>query len=215
MLDKPTPADALLGKPAVAHNPAPAGPRAAEAGRDGPGGPERAVGDRRFRHPGRGGPHAEEILDRRPARRAAGGVRLESPGQRRHRAGDRRAAGVRSPAKSARPTSSAWPPCRSGTMDDAGTGATQPSRGNCICRWSEMQTIQAHFQRARPRPDRRRTGDRRPDLERALQPQDAGRPDPLSRRRTASDTFENMLRETIFAATREDPPARPARTTGA
>ena len=71
------------------------GPRAAQARRDGPGGPERAVGHRRFRHPRRGGPHAEEILDRRPARRPAGRLRLEGPGQRRHRAGGRRAAGLR------------------------------------------------------------------------------------------------------------------------
>ena len=65
------------------------------------------------------------------------------------------------------------------------------------------------FPLARPRPDRRRAGDPRPDLERALQPQDAGRADPLPRRRASERTFENMLRETIFAATREDPPRRP------
>ncbi len=44
----------------------------------------------------------------------------------------------------------------------------------------------AHFRDAGPRPDRRRAGNDRPDLERALQPQDARRPHRLSRRPTAS-----------------------------
>ena len=59
------------------------------------------------------------------------------------------------------------------------------------------------FPRAGPRSDRRRAGNARPDLERALQPQDAGRPHRLSRRPTGERRFENMLKETIFAATQE------------
>ncbi len=42
----------------------PARPRSTQAGRHGPRGPERDVSDGRFRAEGRGGPHAEEILDR-------------------------------------------------------------------------------------------------------------------------------------------------------
>ena len=66
----------------------------------------------------------------------------------------------------------------------------------------------------RPRSDRRRTGNHRPDLERALQPQDAHRPHPLSRRPAASGA------STTCSARRFSPPrrrfaARPGRTTGA
>ena len=87
-------------------------------------------------------------------------------------------------------------------MDDAALERLS-REGQLYLSLAEMQTIQAHFRDAGPRPDRRRAGNDRPDLERALQPQDAGRADPLSRRPTASGTFENLLKETIFAATQE------------
>ena len=74
-----------------------AGPRLAQARGDGPGRPERDVGDRRFRLLRRGRPDAEEILDRRAGGRPPRPAGLEAPGQRRHRAGGRRTADL-SPA---------------------------------------------------------------------------------------------------------------------
>ena len=50
--------------------------------------------------------------------------RVEGPGQRRHRAGDRRPAGVSSAWKSARPTSSAW-----STRADPARWTTRPWSG--------------------------------------------------------------------------------------
>ena len=69
---------------------------------------------------------------------------LEGPGQRRHRAGDRRAAGVPTAWRSARPTSSAWRRCRSGAMDDAALERLS-LEGQLYLSLVEMQTIQAHF----------------------------------------------------------------------
>ena len=52
---------------------------------------------------------------------------------------------------------------------------------------------------ARPRPDRLRARDPRPDLERALLAQDAAGPDRLPR----AAMIDNLLKQTIFGATRE------------
>ena len=61
----------------------------------------------------------------------------------------------------------------------------------------------ATLSRAGPRPDRRRTGNDRADLERTLQPQDARRPRFAIATTSGERSFENMLKETIFAATQE------------
>ena len=102
----------------------------------------------------------------------------QGPGQRRHRAGDRRP--LRSP-----PLELGAPydfrlttvPIR--TMDDEALRA-QPPRAALSLAGGDADHP-GPFPETRPRPDRRRTGDRGPDLERALQPQDARRADPLSR----------------------------------
>ncbi len=87
-------------------------------------------------------------------------------------------------------------------MDDARLGAAQP-RGAALPVAGRDADDPGPLPRPGSRSDRRRTGNHRPDLERALQPQDAGRPHSLSRSITASGSFENMLKETIFAATQE------------
>ena len=80
---------------------------------------------------------------------------------------------------------SSWSRCRCARWTT--TALERLSReGQLYLSLVEMQTIQAHFRQLGPRSDRRRTGDDRPDLERALQPQDAGRADRLPRRRRAS-----------------------------
>ena len=80
-------------------------------------------------------------------------------------------------------------------------GAAQP-RGSALSVAGRDADDPGPFSHAGPRSDRRRTGNRRPDLERALQPQDAGRANPLPRRKRRA-AFRNMLKETIFAATQE------------
>ena len=87
-------------------------------------------------------------------------------------------------------------------LDDDGLDAAQP-RGAALPVAGRDADDPGPLSRARPRPDRRRAGNDRPDLERALQPQDAGRPDRAIATRAASGSFENMLKETIFAATQE------------
>ena len=118
---------------------------------------------------------------------------LEGPGQRRHRAGDRRPADVRAPRGRLALRVQAASPCRSARWTTTALGRLS-LEGQLYLSLAEMQTIRAHFRVARPRPDRRRAGDARPDLERALQPQDAGRPDPLSRRARASGSSRTCSR---------------------
>ena len=79
-----------------------------------------------------------------PARRSAAAAVLEGAGQRRHRAGDRRAADASTGWKSARPTSFSWSPCRSATLDDAALERLS-REGQLYLSLVEMQTIQAHF----------------------------------------------------------------------
>ena len=180
-----------------------AGPRAAQAGRDGPRGAERAGGHRRLRPAGRGGPHAEEILDRRPAGRADRGplARRSWPTTPSSRPWSVRWAS--SGWSWARRTCSAWSPCRSATMDDGRLGELS-LRSQLYLSLAEMQTIRDHFQPTRTRPDRRRAGDPGPDLERALQPQDARRADPLPRCGRPAAVREHAPRDDLRRH-REDP----------
>ena len=177
-------------------------PRAAQAGRDGPRGPERAWRPSPISASGpRPSARCKKYwVGELPDEQACAAL-LEGPGQRRHRAG-RSSARCRSTSwKSARRTSSSWSPCRSATMDDAALERLS-REGQLYLSLVEMQTIQAHFRELGPRSDRRRTGNDRPDLERALQPQDAGRADSLSRRRRRAAVSRTCSRK------RSSPPRR-------
>ena len=171
------------------------GPRAAQAGRDGPRGPKRAGGHRRSR-------------SARPtpsARCASTG----SPGVERRRSSSSLCSKVLAndaieqvvvgplhvrPARARLAlsvSSSVTVPLRA--LDDDGPGAAEP-RGAALSVAGRDADDPGALSRAGPRPDRRRAGNDRPDLERALQPQDAGRPDRLSRRATASGTSRTCSR---------------------
>ena len=84
-------------------------------------------------------------------------------------------------------------------LDAEGLAALNVERGMALD-LAEMHAIRAHFGPARPRPDRRRAGDARPDLERALLAQDA----PGGDRVPTATTIDNLLKETIFARDRSD-----------
>ena len=130
----------------------------------------------------------------------------QGPGQRRHRAGDRRAAAVRPPGSGlALRVPPATVPIR--PMDDAALERSEPRRAALSVAGRDADDP-GPFSRARPRPDRRRTGNHRPDLERALQPQDAGRADPLSRRRGSSGISRTC------SARRSSPPREKIRRDG-
>ena len=62
---------------------------------------------------------------------------------------------------------------------------------------AEMRAIQRPLRGARPRPDRLRARDPRPDLERALLAQDPARAGSSSR----AGSIDNLLKQTIFGAT--------------
>ena len=65
-------------------------------------------------------------------------------------------------------------------LDDDGAHAAEP-RGAALSATGRDADDSAAFSRLGARSDGRRTGDDRPNVERALQPQDAGRPDCVSR----------------------------------
>ena len=98
-------------------------------------------------------------------------------------------------------------------MDDAALERLS-REGQLYLSLAEMQTIQAHFRAAGPRSDRRRAGNDRPDLERALQPQDAGRADPLSRPRRRAALRQHAQGDDLRRHA-EDSPASWAPTIGA
>ena len=79
-------------------------------------------------------------------------------------------------------------------LDDDGSDALEP-RGAALSVAGRDADHPRLFSRAGPRADRRRAGNDRPDLERALQPQDAGRPDRLSRRARASGSSATCSRK--------------------
>ena len=68
-------------------------------------------------------------------------------------------------------------------MDDAALAAAEPRRAALSCRWPRCRRSSAYFRELGRDPTDVELETHRPDLERALQPQDAGRPDSLSRRR--------------------------------
>ena len=96
-----------------------------------------------------------------------------------------------------------------GAMDDAALRRLS-REGQLYLSLAEMQTIQAHFRGSGPRSDRRRTGIRRPDLERTLQPQDPGRTDSLPRRRGRAGVREHAPRNDLRRHPGDPPPGRPA-----
>ena len=154
---------------------------AAEAGRDGSGGPERARGGGRFGRAARSGGDASQVLVRRRERR---------------RRASTSASGCWRTTRSSRWSFGPLPleqlelgrPYRFElrTRADSRAGrrrahAAQP-RGAALSAAGRDADDSAALPRAGPRPDRRRAGNDRPNVERALQPQDARRPDRLSRR---------------------------------
>ncbi len=142
---------------------------------------------------GRGGPHARKYWLGGLLGEQACDCSARSAGQRRHRAGGRRPAAVdRLEVGSPYEFELVTVPIRE--LDDEALDAAQP-RGAAVSVAGRDADDPGPFPPARPRPDRRRAGDDRPDLERALQPQDAGRPDRLSRTSTASGSSRTCSRK--------------------
>ena len=119
-------------------------------------------------------------------------------GQRRHRAGRRRAADAGTPGPRQRRTRSAWSRSHCATWTTP-RWSSSAARASSSLSLAEMQADPGPLSRSGPRPDRRRTGDARPDLVGALLAQDAQGPRSTSNGRR----IDNLLKETIFAATQE------------
>ena len=108
-------------------------------------------------------------------------VERAAVGQRRDRAGRDRAAADGAARSRAGRIGSSCGRCRSASwmmMRSCGSAA----RGSSICSWPRCRRFGSYFRELGPRSDRRRAGNDRPNLERALQPQDARRPDRVPRR---------------------------------
>ena len=129
----------------------------------------------------RGGRDASQVLARRRERRRDQVARRAAAGQRRDRAGVFRPAARSSGSKLGRPYRFELRTVPLRELDDAALDAAEPRRAALSAAGRDADDSAA-FPRPGPRSDRRRAGNDRPNLERALQPQDAGRPDRLSRR---------------------------------
>ena len=105
---------------------------------------------------------------------------------------------ARPPRRSASRTRSSWSTVPLRELDDAGAGEAEPRRAARAEPRRDADDPGA-LPRAGPRADRRRAGDARPDLERALLAQDAQGPDRVRR----PSVIDNLLKETIFGATQE------------
>ena len=189
--------------------------RAAQAGRDGPG--RRRARSRR-----------SPISASRPTRsstlrkywfagwttRQLKRLAAKAAGQRRDRAGRRRPADARAPRRRLGRISSSCVTCRSASWTTTQLRAAQPRGAALACTLAEMQTIQQHF---------RELGREPTDVELETIAQTwsehcshktlAGRV--AYRDENGERQFENLLKETIFAATQEIRQRAGRRTTGA
>ena len=138
-------------------------------------------GGGRFGDSARSGCDASQVLAWRRERRGSQSRQRAAAGERRDRASRSSARCSWSGSNWASRISSSCGRLPIRELDDDALDAAEPRRAALSAAGRDADDSAA-FSRAGPRADGRRAGDDRPNLERALQPQDAGRPDRVSRR---------------------------------